>query len=148
MGAAPPPPAAASPGSARLQAAAREARDDAAPFALSAAAILIALALVAKHADWESLGHSLWWMWLLVAAPYVVLAATLLLGLKRLVRHDHRREIVIARIKLADDRLSRAQRAELWQIVDCREWCLKMLVEDFPDELERIDREIENELRR
>ena len=35
------------------------------------------------------------------------------------------------------------QRAELWRIVDYREWCLKMLVQDFPAELERIDREIE-----
>src|SRR6478609_11772167 len=79
----------------RLHAAAREARDDAAPFALVAAAILIALALVSQHAGWQTLGHSLWWMWLVVAAPYVGLAATLVLGLKRLVRHDHRREIVI-----------------------------------------------------
>ena len=74
----------------------REARNDAAPFALVAAAILIALALVAKHAGWESLGHSLWWMWLVVALPYLVLAGTLLLGLKRLIHRDHRREIVIA----------------------------------------------------
>jgi len=80
---------------ASLHAAAREARNDAAPFALVAAAILIGLALASKHADWEVLGHSLWWMWLVVAAPYVLLSATLLLGLKRLVRHDHRREIVI-----------------------------------------------------
>ena len=94
MGTAMPPPGAA-PGAARLHAAAREARDDAAPFALVAAAILITLALVAKHADWQSLGQSLWWMWLVVAAPYVLLSATLLLGLNRLVRHDHRREIVI-----------------------------------------------------
>jgi len=79
----------------RFYIAVREARDDAAPFALIAATILIALALVARHAHWESLGHSLWWMWLIVAAPYVCLAATLLFGLKRLVRHDHRREIVI-----------------------------------------------------
>ena len=79
----------------RLRAAAREARDDAAPFALVAAAILIALALVSKHAHWEALGRSLWWMWLVVATPYVLLAATLLLGLNRLVRHDYRREIVI-----------------------------------------------------
>jgi uncharacterized membrane protein len=89
------PPRADDPGSARLQVAAREARDDAAPFALVAAAILVAQALVARHAGWESLGRSLWWMWLVVAAPYVVLAGTLLLGLNRLVRHDHRREIVI-----------------------------------------------------
>lgn len=95
MGAAVPPPAAAPPGLDQLHAAAREARNDAAPFALVAAAILIALALAAKHAGWESLGRSLWWMWLVVAAPYLVLAGTLLLGLKRLVRHDYRRQIVI-----------------------------------------------------
>ena len=89
------PPVAPPPGPARLHAAAREARNDAAPFALAAAAILVALALVAKHAGWDALGQSLWWMWLVVAAPYLVLAGTLLLGLNRLVRHDHRREIVI-----------------------------------------------------
>lgn len=59
-----------------------------------------------------------------------------------------RRDIVQARIKLADQDLSRAERAELWRIVDRREWSLKMLVADFTEELERIDREIENELRR
>jgi hypothetical protein len=59
-----------------------------------------------------------------------------------------RRDIVQARIKLAEHGLSQSQRSELWQIVDVREWCLKMLVADFPEELERIDREIENELRR
>jgi uncharacterized membrane protein len=95
MGAAVPPSDAASPDSARLHAAAREARDDAAPFTVVAAAVLIALALASKHADWQSLGRSLWWMWLVVAAPYVVLAGTLFLGLKRLVRRDNRREIVI-----------------------------------------------------
>ncbi len=100
MGAAVPSSAAAPPDLARLHAAAREARNDAAPFALFAAAILIALAMVSKHAGWETLGRSLWWMWLVVAAPYVVLTATLLLGLKRLVRHDHRREIVIGLLSL------------------------------------------------
>jgi hypothetical protein len=79
----------------RLHAAAREARDDAAPFALGAAGILIVLALVSMHANWELLGHQLWWMWLVVAAPYLLLFATLLFGLGRLVRHDRRREIVI-----------------------------------------------------
>jgi hypothetical protein len=79
----------------RLHAAAREARDDAAPFALGAAGILIVLALVSMHANWDLLGHRLWWMWLIVAAPYVLLSATLLFGLGRLLRHDRRREIVI-----------------------------------------------------
>jgi hypothetical protein len=80
----------------RLQAAAREARDDAAPFALVAAAVLIALALVSRHAHWELLGRQLWWVWLVVAVPYCGLSALLLVGLGRLLRHDRRREIVIA----------------------------------------------------
>ena len=73
----------------------RDARDEAAPFTLAAAGILVALALVSKHAHWDLLGHPLWWMWLVVAVPYVLLSATLLFGVGRLVRHDRRREIVI-----------------------------------------------------
>ena len=42
--------AAAPPDPDRLESAAREARDDAAPFALVAAGILVALALVSRHA--------------------------------------------------------------------------------------------------
>ena len=84
----------------RLDAAAREARDDAAPFALTASGILVALGLVSKHAHWNLLGHRLWWMWLVVAAPYLCLSATLLLGLGRLVHHDRRREIVAVLLAL------------------------------------------------
>src|SRR6266567_2036817 len=80
----------------RLLAAVREARDDAAPFALAAAAILVLLALASKHAHWEFLGRRLWWTWLVVAIPYIGLSATLLFGLGQLARHDRRREIVIA----------------------------------------------------
>ena len=79
----------------RLEAAAREARDDAAPFALGAAGVLVVLALVSRHAHWDLLGRSLWWAWLIIAVPYLLLAATLLFGLGRLVRHDRRREIAI-----------------------------------------------------
>ena len=50
MAAVAPPPAAVQTDTARLHAAAREARNDAAPFALVAAAILIALAVTSKHA--------------------------------------------------------------------------------------------------
>lgn len=89
-----------SPDTNRLSSALREARDDAAPLALLAAGILVVLALVSRHAHWKWLGHELWWMWLTVAAPYVCLAATLLLGLSRLVRHDRRREIVIGLLAL------------------------------------------------
>jgi uncharacterized membrane protein len=84
----------------RLAAAARDARDDAAPFALVAAAILVALGLVSMHAKWDLLGHELWWMWLIVAVPYCLLSVTLLLGLGRLIRHDRRREITIALLGL------------------------------------------------
>lgn len=79
----------------RLASAVREARDDAAPFALVAGGVLVALALVSRHARWELLGHRVWWVWLIVAGPYLCLSATLLFGLGRLVRHDRRREIVI-----------------------------------------------------
>ncbi len=84
----------------RLAAAARDARDDAAPFALVAAGILVALGLVSMHAHWDLLGHPLWWLWLVVAAPYVLLSGTLLLGLGRLVRHNRRREITISLLAL------------------------------------------------
>ena len=55
--------AAAPPDPDRLEAAMREARDDAAPVALAAAGVLVALALVSRHAEWDELGHGLWWMW-------------------------------------------------------------------------------------
>jgi uncharacterized membrane protein len=84
----------------RLHAAVREARDDASPFALAAAAILVALGLVSMQANWELLGHRLWWIWLVAASPYVLLSATLLFAIGRLVEHDRRREIVIGLLGL------------------------------------------------
>jgi uncharacterized membrane protein len=77
-----------------------DARDDAAPFALVAAGILVVLGLVSRHAHWYLLGEPLWWIWLLVAVPYIFLWATLLFGVGRLVRHNRRREIVIALLTL------------------------------------------------
>jgi uncharacterized membrane protein len=90
----------AKPDSPRLLQAAREARNDAAPFALAAAAVLVLLAVLSRQADWELLGHQLWWIWLVVAAPYICLCAVLLLGVARLAQHDHRREIVIGLLTL------------------------------------------------
>src|SRR5512136_812629 len=84
----------------RLGAAVREARDDAAPFAMAAGGVLVGLAIVSRGAHWELLGHRLWWVWIVVAAPYVGLSATLLFGLSRLVQHDRRREIVIGLLTL------------------------------------------------
>jgi uncharacterized membrane protein len=91
---------AGSPDPERLRAEMREARDDAAPFALVGAGALIALALVSRHWHWELLGHRLWWTWLLVAAPYVLLSVTLLFAADRLALHDRRREIVISLLTL------------------------------------------------
>ena len=59
---------------------------------------------------------------------------------------EWRREIVEARIKLADDNLSADRQRELWTVVDCREACIQMSGADFPAQLEQIDREIEAEL--
>jgi uncharacterized membrane protein len=84
----------------RVAAAVREARDDAAPFGVVAAGSLVVLGLVSRHAKWDLLGYRLWWMWLVVAVPYVGLATTLVFGLGRLVRHDRRREVVIALLVL------------------------------------------------
>lgn len=100
MGSALPAGATIEPDSERMRAALREARNDAAPTALVAAALLIALALVARGAHWETLGRQLWWMWLVVAMPYALLSGTLFLGLNRLAHHDHRREIVIGLLTL------------------------------------------------
>jgi uncharacterized membrane protein len=84
----------------RLHAAVREARDDASPFALAASALLLGLGLVSMQANWELLGHQLWWIWLVAAAPYLLLSATLLFAIGRLVEHDRRREIVIGLLGL------------------------------------------------
>ncbi|MGE5273701.1 MAG: hypothetical protein ACM3QU_08055 [Verrucomicrobiota bacterium] len=79
----------------RLVAAVRDARDDAAPSALAAAGLLILLALVSKHASWELLGRDLWWIWLVVAAPYICLFGVLAFWRATEAVHDHRRSIVI-----------------------------------------------------
>jgi uncharacterized membrane protein len=84
----------------RLLAAVRDARADAAPSALSAAGVLILLALVSRHASWELLGHDLWWIWLVVAAPYICLFGVL--GVWRAMGspHDRTRPIVIGLLTL------------------------------------------------
>jgi hypothetical protein len=59
-----------------------------------------------------------------------------------------RREIVATRIKLASGRLSHVEERSLWQIVDARERFIRIVSKDFETEMERIDREIEDVLRR
>ena len=88
------------PGPERWLAAARDARNDASPSALAAAAILVLLAVVSMHAHWELLGHRLWWIWLVIAVPYLCLSAMLLFGVTRVAEHDRRRRIVIVLLGL------------------------------------------------
>jgi heme/copper-type cytochrome/quinol oxidase subunit 3 len=92
---------AAEPDHERVMAAVRETRDDAAPFALFAAVILVLLAVVSRQAHWKLLGgRDLWWFWLVVAVPYVLLFLTLLLGLGKLRHRDDRRRVVIVLLTL------------------------------------------------
>jgi hypothetical protein len=59
-----------------------------------------------------------------------------------------RRDVVAARITLADRSLDDEHRGALWTLIDSREWFLKMVAKDYGSELERIDRELEIELSR
>jgi hypothetical protein len=60
-----------------------------------------------------------------------------------------RKDVVNARLKLASEQhLTPVRRAELWQVVDAREWFLKMIANDYAGQLEEIDRELEAELSR
>ena len=59
-----------------------------------------------------------------------------------------RRDIVKARIRLASEDLTSARQDAIWSGIDCREWFIKIMAEDFHAELETIDHMIEAELRR
>jgi hypothetical protein len=83
-----------------VHAAAEEARLQAAPVALIAAATLVALALAGREAGWELTGGIGWWAWLVAAVPQLLLAAVLLAGLHRALRRDRRRELVVALLGL------------------------------------------------
>ena len=77
---------------ARLRSAGREARREAAPFALAIAAANVCLAVVSRVAGWELFGRSDWWVWLAVGFPSVLLFATFAIGPQRLgldhLRHE------------------------------------------------------------
>lgn len=77
-----------------LRQAEREARDEAAPFAVLAALALIALALTSMHADWRLFGGAAWWVWLVAAASFAILSLTLVAGLGRDRRSEHRRTLM------------------------------------------------------
>ena len=67
-------------------------------------------------------------------------------GTKELVRLC-RADILRARILLSTDRtLDDKARAELWAVVDSRQWFLKMVVKDFVGELASIQAQLEADL--
>ena len=59
-----------------------------------------------------------------------------------------RQQIVEARIKLASGLISPAEAEEQWQIISGIEAIIKMRARSFEAELEQIDRELEDRLRR
>lgn len=59
-----------------------------------------------------------------------------------------RRDIVKARIRLVSEDMPPQSQDALWSGIDCREWFIKIVAEDYHAELETIDRMIEAELRR
>jgi hypothetical protein len=77
------------------------ARREAAPFVAVAALADVILALVSWHAGWQLFGASDWWLWLLLAAPALLLSVTFLLGLGRLgLSSEHRRHVAVALLVL------------------------------------------------
>ncbi len=78
----------------RLRAAEFEARDEAAPFAVAAAAAFGLLGFLSHRAGWE-LAHGVdWRVWLAAAVPHLLLAMMLLAGLGRVATRDVRRRAV------------------------------------------------------
>jgi len=58
-----------------------------------------------------------------------------------------RTDIVMARKKLATERnLTETQRAELWAIVDARQWYLSIATRDFSEEMNNVEAELDAEL--
>lgn len=70
-------------GDERLREAQLEARAEAAPFLLVAAGALVGLGLLGAWRSWELLDRNLWWVWLVLAAPELLLAGALLAGFGR-----------------------------------------------------------------
>ena len=74
----------------RLREAREDAHREAASFVVIDLAALVGLALLSRRNDWELLGAKLWWLWLLVALPVLVLSVRFAVGLGRLERESGR----------------------------------------------------------
>jgi hypothetical protein len=84
----------------RLRQARREARRDAAPFALAILVANVVLALVSRRAGWQLFGSNDWWVWLLLAGPSAVLFVTLAVGASRMGLERLQREVAIGLLAL------------------------------------------------
>lgn len=85
---------------AKLRSAGREARLEAAPFALAIVLANACLAFVSRRAHWELFGADDWWLWLVVGVPSLLLFATFAIGPQRLGLDHVRREVAIGLLGL------------------------------------------------
>jgi hypothetical protein len=80
----------------RVEQAQRAAHREAAPAALLAAVLDVALGLGSSSQGWTLYGGGGWWVWLVLAIPAFVLSVVFFLGLGRLgVSSEHRRVVAL-----------------------------------------------------
>jgi hypothetical protein len=83
-----------------LREATREAREEATPFVIVALAATVALAFASLMANWHLISGIEWWIWLIAAVPYGLLAVMLGAGLGEARASDQRRRIVVGLLAL------------------------------------------------
>jgi hypothetical protein len=74
----------------RLREAREDAHREAAAFAIVDLGALLVLAFLSQKNDWELLGSTTWWLWLVVALPVLALSARFLVGIGDLERESGR----------------------------------------------------------
>jgi hypothetical protein len=70
-----------------------QARREAVPFVLTAAAVLIVLAVVSGWRSWMLIDRDLWWVWLVLAVPEFLLAAAIFGGFGRIGDAERRKRM-------------------------------------------------------
>jgi hypothetical protein len=85
----------------RLEQAQHDARREAVPFVLAAAGDDAALAVTSAWHDWRLFSEQDWWVWIVLAAPALLLAIVFALGFGRLgVGSEHRRKLALGLLGL------------------------------------------------
>jgi hypothetical protein len=74
----------------RLRQAREDAHREAAAFAIVDLVALLALAFLSQKNDWQLLGATTWWLWLVIALPVLALSARFLVGIGNLERESGR----------------------------------------------------------